>query len=204
MPKVMICPTEWKEILKNRREPGQDRKDEVRNGVYFKAPDPTNSPQTTVLELAWILKHIVPAGSHVQAGGNISDRKTDWKKNNRCPDVMVFLPGNKPVDLGKHFPGGPDFLVEFVSPGDRSLKKLPFYAEVGTREVLLVESGKSPLSLNRRSGEGWAGAEIAQPDDQSWLASGLLPVEFSFQSVSGDKRPHVVVRHTLEGRIMSA
>lgn len=192
MPRVMICPNEWKEILKNRRDPGQDRKDEVRNGVYFNAPHPTYSPQTTVLQLASILKHIVPAGSRVQAGGNISDRKTNWKKNYRCPDVMVFLPGNKAVDL------------EIVSPGDRSLKKLPFYAELGVKEVLLVDPGKSANSLNRRTGEGWVGAEIARLDDQSWLASGLLPVEFSFKSASGDKRPHVVERHMLEGRIMSA
>ena len=204
MPRVMICPNEWKEILKNRRDPGQDRKDEVRNGVYFMAPDPTNLHQTTVLELAWMLNHIAPAGSHVQAGGNISDRKIDWKKNYRCPDVMVFLPGNKAVDLETHYLGGPDFLVEIVSPGDRSLKKLPFYAELGVKEVLLVDPGKSANSLNRRTGEGWVGAEIARLDDQSWLASGLLPVEFSFKSASGDKRPHVVVRHTLEGRIMSA
>lgn len=204
MPRVMICPNEWKEILKNRRDPGQDRKDEVRNGVYFIAPDVTNSHQKAVMNLALILEMVASADTRVQTGGNISDRKIDWKKNYRCPDVMVFLPGNKAVDLETHYLGGPDFLVEIVNPGDRSLKKLPFYAEVGTQEVLLVDSSKSAISLYRRSGEGWAVAEIARLDDQSWLPSGLLPVEFSFQTVSGDKRPHVVVRHTLEGRIMSA
>lgn len=204
MPRVMICPTERKEILKNRRELRQERKDEVGNGVYFIAPDPTISHQSPVLELASILKNIVPVGSCVQAGGNISDRKTGWKRNYLSPEVMVFLPGNKAVELQTHYQGGPDFLVEIVSPGDLSLKKLPFFAEVGVQEVLLVDPGKSMISLYRRSGDGWASAEIARVDDQSWLTSGLLPVEYSFQSAAGDKKPHVVVRHTLDDRIWSA
>ena len=28
------------------------------------------------------------------AGTNVSDREDDWRKNFRCPDVAVFLPGN--------------------------------------------------------------------------------------------------------------
>jgi len=201
MPKVMISPSNWKEILRQRRALGQDHKDEVWDGVYFMAPDPTNSHQSFVLDLASVFKLAAPSGSKVQAGGNITDRETNWKQNYRCPDVMVFLPGNPAQDMETHYVGGPDFLVEVVSPGDRSRRKLPFYAAVGTREVLMVDQLKSRIALYRRTGSGWADPEIALLDDQAWLTSSLLPLEFSFQTVPDDKRPHVVVRHTVDGRI---
>jgi len=116
MPKVMICSTEWKEILRKRRALGHDRKDEVWNGVYFMAPDPTNSHQRLTSRIEDALEASAPVGSNVQAGGNVSDRKKGWKLNFRCPDVMVFLPGNPAEDCETHYAGGPDFLVEVVKP----------------------------------------------------------------------------------------
>jgi len=204
MPKVMICSTEWKEILRKRRALGHDRKDEVWNGVYFMAPDPTNSHQRLTSRIEDALEASAPVGSNVQAGGNVSDRKKGWKLNFRCPDVMVFLPGNPAEDCETHYVGGPDFLVEVVSPGDRSEKKLGFYASVGVREVLLVDQGKARITLYKRDGEGWAEPVTAKLDEDSRLQSDVLPVSFSFQSVAGDKRPHVFVRHLIDGRIWDA
>ncbi|MFM7591787.1 MAG: Uma2 family endonuclease [Isosphaeraceae bacterium] len=201
MPKVMICSTEWKEILRQRRLHGHDRKDEVWNGEYFITPDPTNSHQRFTSRLQRTLEDVAPAGSIVQAGGNISDRKTDWKKSFRCPDVMVFLPGNPAIDMETHFFGGPDFLVEVVSPGDRSLKKLPFYASVGTREVLLPDQHQGQVSLYRRSGEGWAEPAVAVLDAGQWVGSELLPLEFSLASATGSARPQIQVRHRLDDRL---
>lgn len=200
MPKVMISPSNWKEILRERRALGHDRKDEVWDGVYFMAPPVTNSHQFHIMHLHGVLEDVAPCGSIVQAGGNISDRQTDWKENYRCPDLMVFLPGNPAQDLETHYLGGPDFLVEVVRPGDRSRRKLPFYASVGTREVLLVDQHKSRISLYQQAGEGWAEPLVALVDDGTWLTSSLLPLAFSFQTVPHDKRPHVVVRHTEDGR----
>ena len=54
MPKVMISPSNWKEILTKRRALGQDHKDEVWDGVYFMAPDPTNSHQSITLDLFYM------------------------------------------------------------------------------------------------------------------------------------------------------
>ena len=57
-------------------------------------------------------------------GCNVSDRPKRWKKNYRCPDVAVFLPGNPAEDRETHWFGGPDFAVEILSPYDRSREKL--------------------------------------------------------------------------------
>ena len=42
-------------------------------------------------------------------------------------------------DIGPALVGGPDFLVEVASPGDRSLDKLAFYEGIGVRELLMVD-----------------------------------------------------------------
>ncbi len=49
----------------------------------------------------------------------------------RVTDMLVVLPGNPIQNLDTHFVGGPDFLVEVLSPGDQALEKLPFYAVIG-------------------------------------------------------------------------
>ena len=72
-------------------------------------------------------------------GCNVSDQPERWKRNYRCPDVAVFLPGNPAEDRGTHWYGGPDFAAEVHSRFDRSRKKFGFYAKVGVRELLLVD-----------------------------------------------------------------
>ena len=89
----------------------------------------------------------------VMAGVNVSDREHGWKKNYRCPDVVVFLNHTKAVDCDTFWFGGPDFAVEIASPGDRSREKLEFYAKVGTRELLLVDRKPWSLELYRLDGE---------------------------------------------------
>src|SRR5438067_1116105 len=83
----------------------------------------------------------------VRAGVNVSDRNEGWEQNYRCPDVVVFLPGTRAINRGAHWEGGPDFLVEIASDRDRAREKLPFYAAVGVREVLIVDRNPWGLEL---------------------------------------------------------
>ena len=59
--------------------------------------------------------------------------------------MAVFLQTNPARRLDTHFLGGPDLLVEILSPHDASRLKLAFYANIGVREVLLVD--REPWSL---------------------------------------------------------
>ena len=85
----------------------------------------------------------------VFAGCNVSDQPKRWKRNYRCPDVAVFLPGNPAEDRKTHWFGGPDFAVEIISRFDRSREKFGFYKSVGVRELLLVDRHPWALELYR-------------------------------------------------------
>jgi Uma2 family endonuclease len=141
--------------LKEGREPyGGDRYDEVWEGVRFLAPLPNNEHQDIQGDFVALLKTVVgwDSGARVCAGVNVSDREEGWQFNYRCPDVVVFLPGNRAKNCGTHWVGGPDFLIEITSAYDRSSEKLPFYSSVGAREVLMIEREPSwKLTLHGRA-----------------------------------------------------
>src|SRR5207244_1984588 len=138
---LVLDPTEQRRLKRARRLSGADRFDEVWNGVYDMAPLANNEHQYLATNLAAVIGTAIvqPDEGQVFAGCNVSDREVNWEKNYRCPDVAVFLKGNPAKDCDTHWFGEPDFAVEIVSPGDRSRKKLSFYASVGVRELLILD-----------------------------------------------------------------
>jgi hypothetical protein len=53
------------------------------------------------------------------------------------------------LDCATHWFGGPELAIEIVSPGDRTLEKLDFYARVGTQELLVIDRDPWQLTLYR-------------------------------------------------------
>jgi Uma2 family endonuclease len=128
----------------------------------------------------------------IRAGVNVSDRHKDWTSNYRDPDVVVYLPGNPAKNFGTHWQGGPDFLVEIISPFDRSREKLPFYAKVGVREVLVIDRDPWSLELYVRGKRQTsmrleAKTKLKGPP----LRSSVLPLTFAL--VAGKPRPRIEV-----------
>jgi Uma2 family endonuclease len=177
-----------------RRENDSDGHDEVWEGLRVMAPLPNNNHQRIQGRFVAVLHAALgwdPATT-IAAGVNVSDREKDWQYNYRDPDVVVYLPGNRAKDLGTHWLGGPDFLVEILSPFDRSRDKLPFYGKVGVREVLLVDrdpwglelfvAAKKPGSMRSVGKTAMKGAP---------LVSSVLPLSFAL--VSGKPRPQIEV-----------
>lgn len=145
-----------RELIRDRRERGLDRWDEVWEGTYVIMPLPNNEHQELVGEICRILKEVVRTGSggRVFPGCNVSDRGRNWMQNFRCPDVAVYLAENPAVDHGTHWQGGPDLAIEIVSPDDRSFEKLEFYGSIGTRELLILDRDPWRLELYRRTDGG--------------------------------------------------
>ena len=83
-------------------------------------------------------------------GVNLSDRDEGWKQNFREPDVAVFLRGGKAINRGTHWQGAADFLVEIISPGERTREKIPFYSSIGVVELLIVDRDPWSLELYRQ------------------------------------------------------
>jgi Uma2 family endonuclease len=114
-------------MIARRRRLGIDHWDEVWDGVYVTAPAANVEHFGVSADLVTVLTIVVKwAGlGEVFPGINLSDRKEDWKKNFRVPDVTVFLKGNPAQDCDTHWFGGPDLAIEIVSPSDRTRKKSP-------------------------------------------------------------------------------
>ncbi|HEY2250370.1 MAG TPA: Uma2 family endonuclease, partial [Planctomycetaceae bacterium] len=166
------------ELIAQRKAWGGDRWDEVWDGVYFMSPLPNIEHQIFVARLTSIFQAVVDAGNLgiVFAGVNVSDRADGWTHNYRCPDVAVVLPGCPAQNCDTHWYGGPDFVVEIVSPDDRSRKKFDFYAKVGVREILLVDRAPWALELYVLDDGEFRLAGQSTPDSSLQLQSTVLPL----------------------------
>ena len=191
MSMVVLDRHQERSIRAQRRRSGADRWDEVWDGVYVVMPLPNDEHQEIVNGLGFAFEATAGRafGGKVRPGVNISDRDDDWEKNYRGPDVVVFLEGTTAVNRGAYWLGGPDFAVEVASKGDRSRKKLDFYASVNVRELLLIHRFPWALELYRLAAgklDLVGRSMIAEPTD---LASSILPL--TFRLVPGPERPMI-------------
>lgn len=186
-------------MIARRRRLGLDKFDEVWNGVYVMAPLANDEHQDVVGGLDALFREVIQSKrlGVSRPGVNVSDRRVGWKKNYRCPDVAVFLKETKAINCDTHWFGGPDFAVEVVSPGENVMKKLGFYAKVGTRELLVLNRSPWKLSLyHLADGELRPNGDSCVTDG-TWLASQVLPL--SFRLIDGVERPRLEARH-LDGQ----
>jgi Uma2 family endonuclease len=186
-------------LHEERKARGVDRWDEVWDGVYRILPPPDVEHQKIVSRLVVALGHALEGseGSDLLAGTNVSDRTDNWMHNFRCPDVAVFLPGTSASNHDAFWHGGPDFAVEITSPGDDTREKIPFYATVGTRELLIVERDPWSLELFRLAGEKLISTGTSDLAHSRSLSSQVVP--FTFRLVAGSPRPHLEVTATATG-----
>ena len=190
---VSLVPSELKRLIRRRRRTGADRFDEVWDGVYVMAPIADNEHQSLGLRLAIGFTNALEPAQTTQIfpGCNVSDQPKRWKRNYRCPDVAVFLPGNPAEDRKTHWYGGPDFAVEILSRFDRSREKFGFYQSVGVRELLLVDRHPWALELDRADGKDWATAGRAEVTLGGSILSEVLGL--TFQLNPGVARPQIEV-----------
>jgi Uma2 family endonuclease len=178
-----------------RKESGADRFDEVWEGVYFVSPIPNVEHQLLVGRLCAIFQVVVDAvgGGMAFPGVNVSDREEGWTHNYRGPDAAVVLKGNPAKNCGTHWCGGPDLLVEIVSPDDRSREKLAFYSQVGVRELLIVDREPWELELYRLEAGELRSVGRSSPEGSTQLQSVVLPL--NFRLVNADPRPVIEIAH---------
>jgi Uma2 family endonuclease len=187
-------------LIARRRRLGLDQWDEVWEGTYVMVP-PADIEQFEVSgELASVLTVAVKwAGlGEVYSGVAISDRVRGWKQNIRVPDVAVFLHGNPAQDCRTHWCGGPDLAIEVVSPRDRTRRKIPFYEQLGTRELLLVERRPWRLTLLRLCEGKLREADQSTCATSAVLSSNVVPLRFQLVDSAG--RPEILLARTGDGR----
>jgi Uma2 family endonuclease len=150
--------------------------------------------QELVGEFSYLLRTIVVRTGRgtVYPGVNVSDRDGDWKSNFRIPDVAVYMSNTAAINRRTHWQGGPDFAVEITSGDDRSREKLPFYAKVGVRELLLVDRDPWALELYRLRDGQLILVGRSTPEQSDALSSEVIPL--SFRLTAGERRPRIEVK----------
>ena len=123
-------PAEIEVVLERRRRLGLDRRDEVWEGVLHVAPSPLRRHAVLQAQLLELLGPLGRAVGLVTAGEFNLGEEDDY----RIPDAALLAPG--PDQL--YVPTA-SLAIETLSPGDETQEKLPFYAEHGVGEVLIVD-----------------------------------------------------------------
>lgn len=201
MPVLINDPQMAEQFLAKREESDASRWDEVWEGVIVMPPIPNDDHQDIVGGVTSALREAVQKRKMglVRPGVNVSDRHPDWKENFRCPDVVVYLFTNPAVNHNTHWTGGPDFLVEVLSPGEKAYAKFDFYATTRVREILLVFRNPWRLELHRLNGDAYEMVARNELGDEAILVSEAIPL--TFHLVKSATRPVIEIRHTEDDRV---
>jgi Uma2 family endonuclease len=193
---LITDPALRKQLIAERRAIGADHHDEVWDGVYVMSPLASDEHQRLVMRLASILDTVIgiPGLGDVRPGVNVSDRVTGWKRNYRVPDVVVRLSGGRARILETHWYGGPDFVIEVVSPGDRSREKLAFYATIGVRELLLIDRELRYIELYALQARQLVPVGVLRAPGPQQLVSEVVPLTFRLRETEARRRIEVALR----------
>lgn len=187
-------------VIEKRRQRGARTGEEVWDGEIFIVPD-ANLEHHDIgywFGLDFGILYLLPnPGGRAQAMPNVSDRVEGWTENFRNPDFTFFSAETEAEDQGTHWFGGPDFLLEILSPGDKAREKLPFYSKIGTREVLILDRDPWQLELYQLRRGKLKLVGRAEPAGGE-VKSAVVPLAFSL--VPGNPRPKVRMRQTATGQ----
>jgi Uma2 family endonuclease len=124
------------ELLDERRRRGQDRWDEVWEGVLHMVPPPSPRHQKFEGRLQEALRPVAERLGF-EIGHDIGVyRQPHGDSDYRVPDLVIYQPD---LESERGVEGAPEWLAEIRSPNDESFLKLSFYAAIGVKEVMIVD-----------------------------------------------------------------
>ncbi|NVB77316.1 MAG: Uma2 family endonuclease [Kofleriaceae bacterium] len=144
--------------LAERRRLGQDRFDEVWDGVLHVVPSPSAPHQRFESELEAVFRQVaMPQGFEVFHNLDLLDRRKG-ENNYRQPDIAVVSPSDV---MHRGIDGHAELVVEILSPNDESREKLDFYAMCRIPEYWIVDPITSAIEVYVLVGDGY---ELVKPD----------------------------------------
>ncbi len=133
MPTLVLdpAPTEIEALLERRRRLGLDHHDEVWEGTYRMTPPPSFAHQRIAEQLAALLGPLATAAGLEPL---IREFGLGGPEDYRVPDGGLHRSGAD----GVWHPTAA-LVLEIISPGDDTWRKLSFYAAHGVDELLIVD-----------------------------------------------------------------
>jgi Uma2 family endonuclease len=133
MPTLVMdpAPAEIDALIERRRRLGLDHRDEIWDGVYRMNPPPSHEHQVILQRLAELLG---PLARDAGLEPVIQEFGLGTSEEFRVPDGGLHRPGATGV-----WHSTAALVIEIVSPGDDSWRKLPFFAAHEVDEVLIVD-----------------------------------------------------------------
>ena len=163
------------ELVAWRRQTGTDKFDEMWEGVWHMAPAPSLSHQDILMDMhAWLRSYWARGrGKRVRCQVNLAP-PGGWPENFRIPDLVLLSLDRAAIERDAYLEGAPAVVVEIRSPGDETMEKLPFYAQLGVPEVWVVDrDSKLPELYRLRAGQ----YEQQSPAADGWLHSAATGVQ---------------------------
>jgi Uma2 family endonuclease len=147
------APAEIDALIARRKALGQDRFDEVWDGVYHMTPGPSGPHAYLDHEVALILGPLAKAAGLIGTSTFNLGRDGDF----RIPDQGY----HRQLPTGAWVPTAA-LVVEILSPHDETYEKLGFYAAQGVDEVLVVDPARQRVELLARRGESYEPVEASR------------------------------------------
>ncbi|HEY6548861.1 MAG TPA: Uma2 family endonuclease, partial [Vicinamibacteria bacterium] len=163
-------------VLARRKTTGEDRWDEMWEGVLHMSPAPAYEHQRIIVELLVFLVPLLKRAARGEVVSGINVFRAD--DNYRIPDLCFVARGREDVLAEDGARGGPDAVVEVRSPGDESYEKFPFYAALGVREVIVIPRDEKKPELYRLAGAQYV---AVAPDADGMLRCETMAVRFGHE-----------------------
>ncbi|HVM02423.1 MAG TPA: Uma2 family endonuclease [Acidimicrobiales bacterium] len=139
-------PAEVEALIERRRALGQDRFDEVWEGVYHMTPGPSGTHAYLDSELSAVLRpYARAAGLVATTAFNLGDGPDDF----RVPDAGF----HRSIPVGTWVPTAA-IVVEILRPGDETFEKFGFYLP-RVEEVIVADPASRAIRLWHRGEEGY-------------------------------------------------
>ena len=162
--------------LAQRRLTGEDRWDEMWEGVLHLSPAPAYEHQRTVDRLLFFLMTLLEKTGRgiIVSGINVFRADDDY----RIPDLTFVAKGRESILTENGARGGPDAVIEASSASDETYEKFPFYAALGVREVVVIPRDSKKPEVSRLAGSEYV---AVTPGQNGSLLSETLGVRFGHE-----------------------
>ncbi len=162
--------------LARRRQLGLDRWDEMWEGVLHLVPSTSYEHQRILDELIEFLgPHVKRRRGILRSNINVFN-ETAVKADYRIPGLTFIAAGReRSIAPDGIRGGGPDAVFEIRSPDDETYDKLPFYAGLGVREVIVIDRDTKEPQIYRLAGSAF---RLVPQDEHGWVTADTLRVRF--------------------------